>query len=166
MRNRGQNLGYQEKKKIFFKSWKSRRERESVKQNLEYREEKEKLFYKILKIERRKRSSIQKSWEPRGEREMIFQNLENREENETWNFTSPAREGKPRIISLREFLEIETLVKDWRTLYMQYYTCDIIHVCNIIHSTDTYTIHALSYTRYNSFNIYTVIHCHTIIHQI
>ena len=66
----------------------------------------------ILKIERRKRSSIQKSWEPRGEREMIFQNLENREENETWNFTSPAREGKPRIISLREFLEIETLVKD------------------------------------------------------
>ena len=97
--------------KDFFKSWKSRRKRESVIQNLENREEKEKLFYKILKIERRKRSSIQKSWEPRGEREMIFQNLENREENETWNFTSPAREGKPRGISFREFLEIETLVK-------------------------------------------------------
>ena len=69
MRNRGKNLGYQEEKKIFL--------------NLENREEKEKLFYKILKIERRKRSSIQKSCEPRGEREMFSQNLENREENET-----------------------------------------------------------------------------------
>ena len=57
--------------KDFFKFWKSRRERESVLQNLENREEKEKLFYKILKIERRKRSSIQKSCEPRGEREMF-----------------------------------------------------------------------------------------------
>ena len=69
MRNRGKNLGYQEEKKIFL--------------NLENREEKEKVFYKILKIERRKRSSIQKSCEPRGEREMFSQNLENREENET-----------------------------------------------------------------------------------
>ena len=68
MRNRGQNLGYQ-KENYFL--------------NLENREEKEKLFYKILKIERRKRSSIQKSCEPRGEREMFSLNLENREENET-----------------------------------------------------------------------------------
>ena len=42
---------------------------------------------------------------------MFSKNLENREENETWKFTSPAREGKPRVISLREFLEIKTLVK-------------------------------------------------------
>ena len=47
MRNRGQNLGYQEKKKIFL--------------NLENREEKEKVFYKILKIERRKRNCSTKS---------------------------------------------------------------------------------------------------------
>ena len=58
MRNRGQNLEYQEEKMILFKSWKSREEREIVPQNLENREEKEKLFYKILKLERRKRSSI------------------------------------------------------------------------------------------------------------
>ena len=57
--------------KDLFKSWKLRGERESVLENLENREEKEKLFYKILKIERRKRSSIQKSCEPRGEREMF-----------------------------------------------------------------------------------------------
>ena len=44
---------------------------------------------------------------------MFSQNLENREENETCKFTSPARERKPRVISLREFLEIETLVKVW-----------------------------------------------------
>ena len=69
MRNRGQNLGYQEEKKIFL--------------NLENREEKEKLLFKIFKIERRKRNSIQKSCEPRREREMFSQNLENREENET-----------------------------------------------------------------------------------
>ena len=37
MRNRGQNLGYQEEKKICL--------------NLENREEKEKLFFKILTIE-------------------------------------------------------------------------------------------------------------------
>ena len=47
MRNKGQNLGYQEKKKIFL--------------NLENREEKEKVLYKILKIERRKRNSSTKS---------------------------------------------------------------------------------------------------------
>ena len=58
MRNRGQNLGYQEKKNFFLNLKKSRRERESVLQNLENREEKEKLFYKILKIEKRKRISI------------------------------------------------------------------------------------------------------------
>ena len=69
MRNGGQNLGYQEKKKIF--------------SNPENQEEKEKVFYKILKIKRRKKSSIQKSCEPRGEREMFPLNLENREENET-----------------------------------------------------------------------------------
>ena len=70
IRNRGQNLVYLEGKLI-------------VLQNLENREEKEKLVYKILKIERRKRSSRQKSCEPRGEREIISKNLENREENET-----------------------------------------------------------------------------------
>ena len=58
--------------KDLFKSWKSRGERESVLQNLENREEKEKLFYKILKIERRKRSSIQKSCEPREERDFFL----------------------------------------------------------------------------------------------
>ena len=47
MRNRGQNLGYQEKKEFFL--------------NLENREEKEKVFYKILKIERRKRNCSTKS---------------------------------------------------------------------------------------------------------
>ena len=109
---RGRNLRPNFDEKQGTKSWISREEKVFF-LNLENREEKEKVFYKILKIERRKRSSIQKSWEPRGEREMIFQNLENREENETWNFTSPAREGKTRIISLREFLEIETLFKDW-----------------------------------------------------
>ena len=43
----GTNLGYQEEKKILL--------------NLENQEKKEKVFYKILKIERRKRSSRQKS---------------------------------------------------------------------------------------------------------
>ena len=43
----------------------------------ENREEKEKLFYKIMKIERRKRSSKQKSYEPRGGRVMFPQDLEN-----------------------------------------------------------------------------------------
>ena len=57
MRNRGQNLGYQEKKKIFL--------------NLENRARKEKVFYKILKIG--------------GEREIVLQNLENREEKEKFN---------------------------------------------------------------------------------
>ena len=47
MRNRGQNLGYQEKKKIFL--------------NLENQEREEKVFYKILKIERRKRNCSTKS---------------------------------------------------------------------------------------------------------
>ena len=47
MRNRGQNLGYQEEKKIFL--------------NLENREEKEKLLFKILKIEKRKRNCPTKS---------------------------------------------------------------------------------------------------------
>ena len=109
---------------------------EIVLQNLENREENEKLFYKILKIERRKRNCSTKSWksrgereivlqnwklkgerevryktEPRGEREMIFQKLENWGENETWKFISPAWEGKPRGISLQEFLEIGTLYK-------------------------------------------------------
>ena len=41
--------------------------------NLENREEKEKLFYKILKIERRKRNSIQKSCEPRGEKKYFLE---------------------------------------------------------------------------------------------
>ena len=72
--------------KDFFKSWKSRRERESVLQNLENREEKEKLFYKILKIERRKRNCSTKSWKSRGEREVQYKNLENREEKEKWFF--------------------------------------------------------------------------------
>ena len=71
MRNRGQNLGYQEKKKSFL--------------NLENREEKEKVFYKILKIERRKRNCSTKSWKSRGEREIVLQNLENREEKEKFN---------------------------------------------------------------------------------
>ena len=96
MRNRGKNLGYQEEKKIFlnlenreekekvfYKILKIERRKRNCSANLENREEKGKLFYKILKIERRKRSSIQKSCEPRGEREMFSQNLENREENET-----------------------------------------------------------------------------------
>ena len=47
MRNKGQNLGYQEKKKIFL--------------HLENREEKEKVLYKILKIEKRKRKCFTKS---------------------------------------------------------------------------------------------------------
>ena len=47
MRNRGQNLGYQEKKKIFL--------------NLENQEEKEKVLNKILNIERRKRNCSKKS---------------------------------------------------------------------------------------------------------
>ena len=96
MRNRGKNLGYQEEKKIFlnlenreekekvfYKILKIERRKRNCSANLENQEEKGKLFYKILKIERRKRSSIQKSCEPRGEREMFSQNLENREENET-----------------------------------------------------------------------------------
>ena len=81
MRNRGQNLVYREEKIICFENLeKLRGEREIVLQNLENREEKEKLLFKILKIERRKRNSIQKSCEPRREREMFSQN---REENET-----------------------------------------------------------------------------------
>ena len=58
MRNRGQNLGYQEEKKIFL--------------NLENREEKEKVFYKILEIERRKRNCSTKSYKSRGEREIVL----------------------------------------------------------------------------------------------
>ena len=50
--------------------------------NLENREEKEKLFYKILKIERRKRNCSIKSWKSRGEREVQYKNLVNREEKE------------------------------------------------------------------------------------
>ena len=42
----------------------------------------QKLFYKILKIERRMRNCSTKSWKSRGEREIVQQNLENREEKE------------------------------------------------------------------------------------
>ena len=57
MRNRGQNLVYREEKIICFENLeKLRGEREIVLQNLENREEKEKLFYKILKFEKRKRN--------------------------------------------------------------------------------------------------------------
>jgi len=74
MRNRGQNLGYHEKKKIFlnldnregkekvfFKILKIERRKRNCPTNLENREEKEKLFNKILKIERRKRNCSTKS---------------------------------------------------------------------------------------------------------
>ena len=47
--------------KDLFRSGKSRGEREIVLQNLENREEKEKVFYKILKIERSKRNCSTKS---------------------------------------------------------------------------------------------------------
>ena len=57
--------------------------------------EKEK-FFQVLKIERRKRN--------------FSPILENREENETWKLASRKRERKIWVISLREFLEIETLV--------------------------------------------------------
>ena len=114
MRNRKQNMKYQEAKNMILLIFKTRKKISISKSH--NREEKEKFVCKILKIERRKRNSIQKSCEPRREREMFSQNLENREENETWKFTSPAQEGKPRVISLREFLEIETLVKDWPQL--------------------------------------------------
>ena len=87
MRNKGQNLGYQEKKKIFFKSWKSRRERESVLQNLENREEKEKFNTKILRTERRKRNDFSKSWKSRGERDMKFHFSSSRGETKN-NFSS------------------------------------------------------------------------------
>ena len=85
------------------KSWKSRGDRE--------------IFSKILKVERRKRNGskkereiIFKSWKSRGERETFPPILENREENETWKLASRERERKIWVISLREFLEIETLV--------------------------------------------------------
>ena len=58
IRNRGQNLVYQEEKLI-------------VLQNLENREEKEKLFCKILKIERRKRFSIKISEDERRKRNIF-----------------------------------------------------------------------------------------------
>ena len=68
---RGKHLGPNFDEKQGTKSWISRGERETVLQNLENREEKEKVFYKILKIERRKRN--------------CSANLENREEKEKFN---------------------------------------------------------------------------------
>ena len=47
----------------------------------------------------------------RGEYEMFSQNLEKWEETKSSIFISPARERKLWVISLQEFLEIETLVK-------------------------------------------------------
>ena len=70
MRN-GEKSRISRGEKDFFKSWKSRGERESVLQNLENREEEEKFFCK--------------SWKSRGEREIVLQNLENREEKEKFN---------------------------------------------------------------------------------
>ena len=74
MRNRGKNCEYQEEKKIFlnlenreekgkvfYKILKIERRKRNCSANLENREEKEKLFYKILKIERRKRNCSIKS---------------------------------------------------------------------------------------------------------
>ena len=63
MRNRRQNIGYQEEKKDLSNL-------EIVPQNLENQEEKEKCHLKILKIKKR-------------EREMSSQNLEKRDEKET-----------------------------------------------------------------------------------
>ena len=42
---------------------------------------------------------------------MFSKNHENREENYTWKLISPAWKRKPGVISLQEFLDIETLVK-------------------------------------------------------
>ena len=57
MRNRGQNLVYQEEKIICFENLeKLRGEREIVLQNLENREEKENFNINISKNERRKRN--------------------------------------------------------------------------------------------------------------
>ena len=95
------------------------------------------LIKKILKIERRRRNFLQilenreekeklvsnreenffKSWKSRGERETFPPILENREENETWKLASRKRERKIWVISLREFLEIETLVNVWKIAY-------------------------------------------------
>ena len=60
---------------------------------------------------------------------MFSQPLGNREENETWKFISPAGERKPRVISLWEILETETLVKvclGWVTMSKSSCCCIII----------------------------------------
>ena len=128
-----QNLIIERRKRnLSPKSRKSRGEGEICLRYLENREEIEKFVSHILKIEKRKRKFSKKSWKSRGEREFQYkksqetrgerefppQNLENREENETWKFTSPARARKLWVISLREFLEIVTLVKAWIQLIL------------------------------------------------
>ena len=72
------------------------------------------IFLQSLENREVNENSSIKSHKSRREREFFSWDLENWEEKEKWKIISPARERKNWLISSRDFLEIETLVNDWR----------------------------------------------------